>query len=215
MPELGQPEVLERLLFWARTAGVFFLLVGFLTTFAAGWLSSRLDTLRKADLNRLEEKVQQLESRPAPVPVTGPAAQPAADETAEAHGGPPGRQVTPEQHRTLIAQLRSLEDTKVVLLTTEDYEASIYANQIVKTLRAAGLNVRIAYMPQPKPLDEGVTAYWSKADQDRAVRIIAAMRDAGIDLKSYRGMPMGGASLEIHVVKAPEETMRAREGSQP
>lgn len=216
MPEFGQPAALERLLFWARTAGIFFLLLGLISTFSAGWLSARLDSLRKADLNRLEEKVHNLESRPEPVPVVSPVTVPSLLDDDLSEKPPSGRQISALQHKTLATLLLPLADTKVVLLTLEDWETGNYAHQIAKTLRAGGLNVRLGYMNEPKPLDGGgLTCYWSKGDPDPGQRIINSMRDAGLTVNAYGGMPMGGAALEIHVIKAPEETTRAREAPKP
>jgi len=218
MPELGQPAALERLLFWARTAGVLFLLLGLISTFSAGWLSARLDSLRKADLSHLQAQVQQLQAKPEPPPLTvNPVGDPSSltADLEPAAARPLGRQISAEQHRQLAYALLPLAETKVSLVTLEDYETGIYAHQIAKTLRAAGLDVRLTYMNDPRPLDNGLTCYWSKERPEAGERIIAAMREAGLPLTAYRGIPAGGAALEIHVVKMPEETTRAREASQP
>jgi len=216
MPELGQPAALERLLFWARTAGIVFLLLGVVSTFSAGWLSARLDALRKADLSRLEEKVQQLESTPKPAPAAEAAPKQATDAGLESTSidtpSPPStRQITAEQHEQLVATLRSLAETKVTVLTLQDWDSAIYAHQVAKTLRAAGLNVRVLYMEKARLLDRGLTCYWAKDQEEAGTRIINALRSAGVDLTAYSGMPMGGSALEIHIAKVVQEATRARE----
>lgn len=212
MAELSQPATVERLLFWARMAGVAFLLLGFVSTITAGWLADRLDQIRRADLGHLEDKVKVLE---------GHAEAPAAALSVPANGSeaintaspplPAARQITAEQHARLLVSLEPYADTKVNLITVEGWEPGVFAHQVAKTLRGAGLNVRLTYYGGSKTIDDGITCYWSREAPEAGQGMIAALREAGLEVGGIAGEPKAGAALDIYIGLMPGERTRLAE----
>lgn len=182
MAEFSQPASLERLVFLLRSSGMLLLLLGTAATLAAGYFAGRLKQELQSEVRRLETEVRRLQAAAVPTP-PAPVA---------------GRQITERQHEQLVQTLTEFEGSRVNVVSAPEFEPGAYAHALIKTLRTAGLDVRVNYFPDTESIAPGLHAYWSPVASDRAHRIVAALEAAGVAVAAKRGSPRG-AVLEFHV----------------
>ena len=149
-------------------------------TIAAAYVSARLEAIRGAEIESLRGRIAVLQAgKQEPRPLAG-------------------RRISPAQHEEIVAALSNLAGAKVNVVSVPEFEAGSYAHQIIKTLRTAGLGVRVVYFPDTEAIPAGLRSYWSD-DSSPGKQIAAAFEHAGIALNPRRGAPSGGAVLEIHI----------------
>lgn len=203
MPELSDPGSLERLIFWLRASGIVLLVLGTLAVMAGSYYSSRLHEFTSRQLARLQTEVDEMQTRARTKPTAAPATT--------------GRQISQEQHEALVRALAAYEGTRVVVVSLPEFEPGSYAHGFIKTLRAAGLDVRVKYFPDGETLPAGLRAYWTPAAQERAFKVINALETNGVVLRAQRGTPTGGV-IEFHIGRdpaAPVDTQPAVDAQSP
>jgi hypothetical protein len=188
--------MLERALFWARASSVFFIALALAAVIVSSYLAGRLDSLRRAQSVKLEEMVRTLqEQQRAPETIALPQGEP----------NPKERHVDEPGHKRIMEALESFGGARVNVISLPEWEPGNYAHQIVKTLRAAGLDVKVSYFDQNQSVPEGVTCYWSRNDEANGQALTAAISKAGLQCAAKRGLPRGTAIVELQVGRKPAD----------
>ena len=176
--------MLEAAVFWVRVIGIVLTSLGLIAFAVSGYLGSRLAAERATEAEQLRNQLRGMEAR-------------FKTELEEARRPKPPemRALSLEQHRALVTALQPLAGERVVVVSAQEWEPANYAHQIIKSLRTAGLDVRVTYYPENGDVPDGIEAVW----MDTGDRIVAALREAGVDLTAARGTTRGDAALELRI----------------
>ncbi|HET8549703.1 MAG TPA: hypothetical protein VFL57_16955 [Bryobacteraceae bacterium] len=181
--------MLENAVFWLRLAGIVLTALGLIALAVSGYFASRLVAERRAESERLRTEMRSMEERYSRE--LGEGRQPKPTET---------RCLSAEEHRGLVAALQPLAGERVVVISAQDWEPATYAHQLITSLRAAGLDVRVTYYPENAEVPAGVEAIW----RDQGERVLDALKKAGIELRASRGATRGDVPFELRVGPNPK-----------
>jgi hypothetical protein len=186
--------MLETAIFWVRVLGIVLTILGMIAFAVSGYLGSRLAAERASQAEELRRQMLVMEER-------------YTRDLEEARRPKPGemRALSLDEHRALVTALQPLAGQRVVVVSAQEWEPANYAHQIIKSLRTAGLDVRVTYYPENGEVPEGVEAVWMNEGE----RIVSALNKAGVDLRSTRGTPRGEAALELHIGRKAEQRQAA------
>ena len=176
--------MLEAAVFWVRLLGIVFTALGLIALAVSGYLGSRLAAEHAADAERLRTQVRAMEER-------------YTRELAEARRPRPSemRFLSLDEHRALVAALQPLAGERVVVVSAQEWEPATFAHQIIKSLRTAGLDVRVTYYPENADVPDGVQAVW----MEEVERIAAALKQGGLEVAGAPGATRGAVPLELRI----------------
>jgi hypothetical protein len=178
--------VLEAAIFWVRVIGIVLTALGVIAFAVSGYLGSRLAAERASESEQLRTQMRSMEERYT-----------RELEEAKRPKLPPMRSMTVEEHRALVAALQPLAGERVVVVSAQDWEPANYAHQIVKSLRTAGLDVRVTYYPENGDVPEGIEAVYMNEGE----LIANALKKVGVELTAIRGTTRGDVALELRIGK--------------
>jgi hypothetical protein len=177
--------MLETAVFWIRLTGIVLTALGLIALSVSGYLGSRAVAERRAENDQLRSQLRNVEDRYA-----------RELEQARRPKAPEMRGLSLEEHRAVVATLQPLAGERVLVISAQEWEPANYAHQIIKSLRAGGLDVRVTYYPESgEGVPDGLEAVWT----DEGERIVEALRKNGIELSASRGATRGGVALELRI----------------
>jgi hypothetical protein len=179
-------SMLEAAIFWVRIVGIVLTALGLIAFAVSGYLSSRLAAERATEAEQLRSQMRSMEERYA-----------RELEQARRPPAPEARSMSVEEHRALVTALQPLAGERVVVVSAQDWEPANFAHQIIKSLRTAGLDVRVTYYPENGAVPEGMEAVYTGEGE----LIVNALKKVGIELTAVRGVPLGGVALELRIGK--------------